>query len=333
MRPHAPILILANTATALINPPTQILPHRIIYEFPKPSWIENIAIRPSSALLLILLSSPTLQTIPNPTSPQPVALPVYTFPNATGQTGIAPLTPNCDAYIVLAGNPSLTGSFSAYTITFPPNSHPPNTTSPPTITLIAPLPAVALPNGITPTPHGRAALIADSLLGLIWRLDLVSGEYHTALQTPETAAPPGSPPKTIAVNGVKIHKGYLYFSNSVTVSIYRIPINTEGYPLPNARVETVAKLDAKFLDDFVVGEGGVVYVATNLGNTVVAVDVESGSSVVVLEVYGPTAVALGRGERDREVLYVVTDGGLMGSREELPEGGRVVAVEVGGVEF
>ncbi|KAK0654964.1 hypothetical protein B0T16DRAFT_395934 [Cercophora newfieldiana] len=326
MRLHAPLFILVNTATALTAPTNHPLSHHTVYQFPKPTWVENIAIRPSDALLLTLLTSPTLQTIPFPTSPKPVDLPVYTFPNATGQTGIAPLTPFCDAYIALAGDANdPVGSFSAYTVSFSNNTK--NTT--PKIKKVAALTKSGLPNGIVTVSEGHAALIADSFLGLIWRLDIATGNYTVAIQIPETAAPPGLPPGTIAVNGLKIshEDGYLYFSNSATVAIYRIRIDKDGYP--RGKAETVARLNASFVDDFAI-RNGVIWATTNSDNRVFAVDVKTGRNVVVLDVLGPTSAAFGRGREDRHVLYVVTNGGLREFPDNPPEGGKVVALDTRG---
>lgn len=74
------------------------------------------------------------------------------------------------------------------------------------------------------------------------------------------------------------------------------------------------------LDDLTTGplDEDAIWVATNPGNTVVAVRPD-GSTIVV--------VAFGRTWKDRDILYVVTGGGLAGPvNGTLTEGGELIAI-------
>lgn len=84
-----------------------------------------------------------------------------------------------------------------------------------------------------------------------------------------------------------------------------------------------------------------MFVCSNFGNTVFAVDVDGGKgrktvlgALGELTVGGDTSAAFGRGKGDGNVLYVVT-GGAMGSpvNGTLIEGGKVVAVDTKGFRF
>ncbi|KAK5653750.1 hypothetical protein OQA88_7906 [Cercophora sp. LCS_1] len=344
MHPLTPLSFLLPLTAALSSLALQA---HTVYQYPNPTWVENIAIRPNDALLLTLLTSPTLQTIPEPDAPKPIALDVYTFPNSTSLIGIAPLASGCeddDAYLLISGNPNIAGSFIAWTVTYPNNNNKHDNTNAnvndsdkPIIKRIADLTKSGLPNGIVSLgPSEHAVLIADSFLGLIWRLDIQTGKYHVYLQNAETSAPAGSPPNTVAVNGLKISHGYLYFTNSAKVAIYRVKIDEHGRVKEGTQVETVANLSAanSFLDDFAI-RNGIIWVATNSpDNKVFAVDINTGQYVVVLNVAGPTAAAFGRGKDDKDVLYVTTNGGLRGAPNGVaPEGGKVVAVNTKGFRF
>jgi hypothetical protein len=142
-------------------------------------------------------------------------------------------------------------------------------------------------------------------------------------------------PFPIGINGIHIHNGYLYWTNSFATTIYRLAIDGLGHAIPGAQVETVAKLNTVFLDDLTTGplDGDTVWVTSDLGNTVIAVQPD-GSNVVVdgsknqLSFAGTTACAFGKSARDYEILYVTTNGGLASPvNGTLTEGGSVIAVD------
>ncbi|KAK1760110.1 putative six-bladed beta-propeller-like protein [Echria macrotheca] len=153
------------------------------------------------------------------------------------------------------------------------------------------------------------------------------------------ARPVGSSASTVGINGLKVFRDKLYWTNSGATTIYAMDITPDGFPL-SGRVETVVKLDAAFLDDFAVDEKReILWVATNSDNRLFAVDLRSGKAVVAaggveqLTLAGDTAAAFGRTERDEGVLYVVTCGGLRQKICGISEGGKVVAVDTKGFRF
>ncbi|KAK9364351.1 hypothetical protein V1509DRAFT_643775 [Lipomyces kononenkoae] len=139
----------------------------------------------------------------------------------------------------------------------------------------------------------------------------------------------------IGINGMHIHDGYLYFSNSFAATIYKLKIDNNGYPSPGASVEKVAKVDSPFVDDLTTGplKKNTIWAATNVGDSVVAVKL-NGTSVVVdgspqqLTVAGATSSAFGRTSNDTYILYVTTTGGLADPvNGTLTEGGEVIAID------
>jgi len=149
-----------------------------------------------------------------------------------------------------------------------------------------------------------------------------------------------SAPGTVGINGIKIFKDYLYWTHSALAIIYRVRLDADGRRVQDAKVETVAKLNATFLDDFAIRGDGIIWATTNSDSTLVAVQHETGQSVVVdgaageLTVLGDTAAAFGRGSDDGCVLYVVTCGGLRSKDvAAIKEGAKVVAVDTRGFEM
>ncbi|KAI1259644.1 hypothetical protein F5Y18DRAFT_408913 [Xylariaceae sp. FL1019] len=151
---------------------------------------------------------------------------------------------------------------------------------------------------------------------------------------------PGSGASTIGVNGVHVRDGYLYWTNSATVSVYRIKITDQGFPASCARVELVSTLDAGFVDDFAIGGDGTIWVATNSDNRLIAAQPFTDHSVVVdgatntLALAGDTSAIFGRGERDHSTLYVATCGGMRSPiNGNLVEPGKIVAIDTDGFHF
>ena len=83
-----PLLLGVQVWASQTNPPI-----RNIYTFPNNTFIENIAVRANSKLVVTSMSVPTLFVI-DPTVPSPSAQVVHTFPNASGLMGVTEISPN-----------------------------------------------------------------------------------------------------------------------------------------------------------------------------------------------------------------------------------------------
>lgn len=318
-------------ATASLHPAKLPLPNHIVHQFQRPTWIENIAIRHTGDLVLTQLApEAALYTILHPAT-APEAHLLHKFPpEIQGLTGITETTP--DVFVVTGGNMG-SGQYFAWSVDF-------NGSSRPVVKQITQLTGAGVPNGLCTLPWlRRTVLIADSALGHVSRLNTLTGKLDVATKVPEMAAhkPGGSGPESTGVNGIKIFKGYLYWSNSARAAIYRVRITGEGSILRGARVEEVAKLDVSFIDDFAIDpERGTLFVTTGPDNRVWALNAHINNkppSPVVgatnqLTVAGNTAAALGRTSRDDRVLYITTNGAISTPvNGTLVEGGKVVAVD------
>ncbi|KAI2610512.1 hypothetical protein GGR54DRAFT_369406 [Hypoxylon sp. NC1633] len=339
------LLVLASgtAATPLRASRTAKLPAKTIFQFNETgTWLENLAVRPNGDLLLTMLSpSASIWTLKRPYSSAPSPALLHTFDNATGVGGIAETTP--DTYVVVAaafsgpGQP-IAGTAAAYSVSFQPQTHNPNhgPASPsPSVHKIADIPEAQLLNGVA-SVGSTTVLIADSYAGVLYRLDTANGHYAVILRVPELSAPTGAT-LPFGVNGLKVHANHVYWSNSGTTTLYRVAIDAYGYPAPapatkTVQVQTVAKLDAPFIDDIAIDVRGVLFAATNADNKVDAVRPDGTVSTVVGgaaddTVAGDTAVAFGRTPLDRGVIYVTTSGTLPGGGTEPA---KVVAVNRAG---
>jgi hypothetical protein len=322
------VLPLSVFASPIQSHPAQLpLPSETIFQLEKGTWIENIAVRSTNDLLLTLLSTPDLYTF-TPSSSESSLL--HTFPNATGLLGISETTP--DVFAVIAGNFSLStvssvpGTYSVWRVDF---RHGPS----PAISKIANIPEASILNGMTTLPAcPEKILLSDNVLGLVWRLDTITGKYEVAIQIPEMAPLPNE--FTIeGINGLHVSYPYLYFANSF-VGLYRILIDPLGNVVPGAKAELLEPSNP-FMDDFAIDAQGNAWVATNVGDTVLVVGRDGKSETVLgsnttLTVAGDTSAAFGRAGNEG-TLYVAT-GGAIGKpvNGTITEGAKVVAVDTRG---
>ncbi|KAI0380633.1 hypothetical protein F5Y04DRAFT_257114 [Hypomontagnella monticulosa] len=340
------LLVLVSTVSLVVaglpytSPAANLsLPAKTIFQFNETgTWFENLAVRPNGDLLMTMLQpTASVYTLKRPYDKLPELALVHTFAGAPGLTGIAETKP--DTFVVLyaqfqASGVPVPGSWTVWELAFTHNS----TSSAPSVRQVGSLPDAQLLNGVvtvsSSNPH--ILLVGDSFGGTLWRLDTRTGAVESALSVPEMAAPfPG-----VGINGLKVRAGWVYWGNSAQATIYRARFDEDGYPVTQVRpganataaVETVAKLDAPFVDDFAFDARGLLWAATNRDNKVDVVRLNGTVETVVggvteVTVAGDSAVAFGRTLKDRDVAYVTTSGVLPGGEVG---GAKVVAVNRAG---
>ncbi|KAL9118931.1 MAG: hypothetical protein Q9187_004513 [Circinaria calcarea] len=329
----APLPILANPLPipfSLSSPLLSPLPltTTTIHQFPLATWAENLAVRSNGQILTTLLSAPELYQIDPFSSAPDAAVLVHRFPNASGLLGIAEGQP--DVFYVIAG------SFSLRTFITTPSSYavwkvdvrdfsPP--ARPASVEKITDLPDSGMANGmVLLDPRAGLLLIADSSRGIVWRVDVTTGDAKIVIDDP-LMKPTTSPP--IGVNGLRIYHRMLYFTNSNAATLNRIPIHADGTPAGRAEVIS-SEIPG---DDFVLDGKGNAFVA-ELNDQLGFVPRRGGNQTVLVGLKGPTAVQWGRSEVDRErgSLYVSTNGGaaayLSGNFSGVL-GGAVIRVDAG----
>jgi len=332
MRPNLPILLLAAWGGGAAATSTSV---RTVYTFPPRTFVENIAVRANSHLLLTSMSVPSLFSL-DPTTANPSASIVHTFPNCTGLSGIAELVPDVFAVVTatwdLAATRAALGSLAVWTVDL--------ARSPPRIALVARVPDSTILNGVArhPMDH-RVLLAADSAAGAIWSIDTRTGASVVVVSSP-LLLPTGTAAegKHLGINGLQAAGRWVYLTNSAQGFFGRVAVGRAagtGFGavevLANA---TDAAADVVY-DDFALDVDatagkGHAWIASHPDYAVrVPIGVPGPEKVVrdAALLKNPTAAALGRGrERERKTLYV-TNGGEFTAEGELVNGG-VVAIDL-----
>jgi sugar lactone lactonase YvrE len=305
--------------------PSLPLPSQNIFQFgSNGTWIENIAVRPNGDLLLTMLApNASLYTVKRPYAGSREFSLVHTFDGATGLLGITEICHDTFALLSLnslnATNAE-SGSTDVWVVS-------PRTRGVWDVKKAASLSDIVVPNGITSVPGSSAVLIADSIGGSVTRCDIRTGACTPILSGPEFAPVPNDSARPIGINGIHYRAGYIYWSHSGLVSIFRRQVDSEGYPVNNSGTELVGTInDVQFVDDFTEDAAGRFWAATYLNNSVVLLERDGTSEIVVgspneSTVGGCTSAAFGRTAPDRKMLYVVTSG------EDGKEPAKIVAVD------
>jgi hypothetical protein len=308
----------------LLLPITKALaPTHLVYEFPNGTWVENLAVRPCGSILLTILTSPDLYLI-DPLSPSPEPVLFHHFDSANGLLGITETTP--DTFHLVAANgssPTITpGSSRIFTVAFDTGSDTPR------ISLAATLPEALLLNGLT-TLNPTTILAADSQLGVVWAINVITGKSRIVLNDTLMAPAPRLP---TGINGVKLDGSTLYFTNSAQALFAKIEINVDGTAAGKAVVIARSPRGAYF-DDFALYRHKYAFLATGPGNSIYEVAKGGMPGAIVAgnvnstEIAEPTSAQFGRTAVDSFVLYVTTAGGLAApvNGNEIV-GGQLVAV-------
>ncbi|KAJ7640689.1 hypothetical protein DFH06DRAFT_1334407 [Mycena polygramma] len=163
---------------------------RVIYQSPDSLFIENLAVRASSELLLTSVASPTLFAL-DPTTINGTLQPVHTFGNTNSLSGIT------EYHSGVRPNIGMDPRFGRANST----------------------------NGLTAMPSDPGTLLlADSFEGVVWQIDARTGSTRFALQEP-TMLPGG--PGTLGINGIHVRDEYLYFINLQQTTFARLPLCVE----------------------------------------------------------------------------------------------------------
>ncbi|KAH8763638.1 hypothetical protein F5883DRAFT_498268 [Diaporthe sp. PMI_573] len=331
------------------NDPSLPLQSRTIFQFGPgndATFLENIASRANGDILMTMaVPQSNVFAIQNPMTSCPTMVPVFQIPGSNGTHGIAEIATRPDVFAVVAGNISLSGnpangvlgSNSVWELDLRTSG------SAVTARKIADLPMAPRLNGLAAVPGTSVMLVGDSQLGVAFRLDTATGAVTTAVDVPEMKPVPGagSADDALGLNGMKVRGGALYFTTAASRTVYRIAIQPDGSgPLPGAAVETIAAVPtASWMDDIDIRDDGSLWVTTNTGNTLLALQPTAAANgtaagaaraqfnapVVALgaanapTVQGASSVAFGRGSVSRNTAFVVTGSGN--------EPAKVVAVD------
>jgi len=331
------------STTALSIPRTirgQNFQPRSVHQFPNETWVENLYIRSDGNILATVLSSSDLYLInPSEGSGENAVL-LNSFPGSTGLAGITEIKPN--VYAVIAGNWSdvifatTPGSYSVWEVdlTCYKNKGKDNGVE---VRKIADIPQAGFLNGMIPLGAKKEeVLISDAYLGVIWKLDTKTGKYEVILDEPEMKDAP-NPVAVLGVNGIKLRQDFLYFTCSTQEIFARVAINADGTKKLGRKVEILAT--GIFGDDFAFDRHGNAWIAADPVNTLYRVTPDGKITIVLGSptggrgvVAGITAARFGVTQKDRDILYLTSNGGIPSLiNEGAIVGGKIMAVDTKGL--
>ena len=326
------LLLLAAGVAGTRDPTHSSLPVRLVHQFPNPTYIDDVRVASNGDVLVTtMVPSASIFSIRGAASPEkPTVRLLHTFSEINYVSGIIETQPGVFAFI--GGNQSTVGvgangTFGIWEIDI--------RASEPVIREIVHIPESGYLLGVDALPgKPTTILVSDGANCLVWKVDTLTGQYEVAVQDPNMRYPRWKfTPQ--GIDGIRVHKGYLYWGNSYIGCIYRIPIGDDGKAISGAKSELVTEITTIFLDKFDIGPIGsdFVWATTNEGNRLFAVTPDGKHSVVAgapdqMTLAGCTAAAFGKLKGDLNTLYVVTAGGLgLPVNGTITEGGKVVAVD------
>jgi len=302
----------------------QLLAANLIHQFPNGTWVENLGVRANGQLVTTVSSTPDLYQVDPQNRCAPVLL--HSFEGFTSLVGITETA--ADIFQVVVGNSSLAtfqgtkGSFSIFQVDL--------TTLPPCpssldlqISESAHVPDAVFLDGLTTLPQDpNTILAADINLGVVWRIDISTGESSIAIDDP--LMKPGTVNQVIGIDGIKVDNGELIFTNPGQNIIGKIAIDASGATEGSASVVVPIGGD-DFAIDFATQMMFSVGGSGNLTEVVLATD----QALNLTAMPGPTACAFGRTETDRGCLYVTASGGDAAyAHPPVLVGGAVFSVDV-----
>jgi sugar lactone lactonase YvrE len=167
-----------------------------------------------------------------------------------------------------------------------------------TVARFAALPSDGIPNGLALDEREGVIYVADSLLSAVWRVSITDGTVSKWAAGPQLAPDGG-----LGANGLKVHDGAVWVSNTQLGTLLRIPIQQDGSAGP---IETAAR-GLNGIDDFAFtgpGAHAAVLAAINRFSQVDMVRPDGTSTTVLTAADGlsnPSSVAIRGG-----IAYVLS---------------------------
>jgi len=296
-----------------------------VFEFSDSTFIENIHVRPNGHLLISTFGTAgeLLSLVPTAADPSPRS--VANLTGSTGLSGIATIGPS--RYAVSGGIHSsfkfANNSMHVYVLSVPENSD-----KGVVLDRIS-VPDTEMLNGMAALPAmPYVVLSADSISGRIFRINTRTRLVDVAFSDPNLG-PGGNIAVPLGANGLKIHNGFLYFTNSGQGTFARVQINNDGSKA--GEVQVITKLQgavsmSNAYDDFAFDREGNAYVALHsfsvrkISANGVQTNLAGGGNNTFFK--EPTSVAL---SRDGKSIYVSTGGTTL---DGVVFGGQIIQVSL-----
>jgi sugar lactone lactonase YvrE len=153
------------------------------------------------------------------------------------------------------------------------------------------LPDVAALNGLAIDESGSSLYVTDSSKGAVWNISLRPGMAGAVTLWAQGAQLQPTASSAIASNGIKVHNGAVWLSNTAQGTLMSIPINEDG----TAGTITTKATGLTAIDDFAFTGSGDVVAAQNFVSEVSIVH-QDGTHVTVLTssdgLSNPTSIAI-----------------------------------------
>ncbi|KAJ6572206.1 hypothetical protein B0H19DRAFT_936171 [Mycena capillaripes] len=302
------------------SPLPSSFPNQVIFQSPNSFFLENIAVRATSELLLTSVASPTLFAL-DPNTTNGTLTSFHTFPNATSLTGITEYQPGFFAVAASMINTTtrraIPGTSVIWSVSVNARS--------PIVRALCTLSGNASANGLTSIPGVPDIILsADSNAGAVWQINARMGSAHLVIQ--DATMLPNAPPPALGINGLHVRVAdatlYLYFSNSAQGTFSRVALRMQsGNVVPAGTVEALGSIQPsgqqQAPDDFALDVEGRAWVAVHPSALAVLSPPANGSgNWTQLTAIGnaggtdaglmqPTSAAFGRGSQ-AQTLYVTT---------------------------
>ncbi len=289
-----------------------------VTEFPTQYFLENLAVRKDNSVLVHVNNKKELWYVP-PAENDQIVKPLHLHTYQENALGMVELEP--DVFLLLSGD--FYQSHRSFLHQLDLRNW--KSGKPIALETICQFPEQARGiNGACLLAPG-IVLVADSLAGLIWRVDLPSDgskpSFQVWLEHESMAYFPGAmKPEQPGVNGVRYASktNYLYYTATAKKLFMRIKVDPDTLT-PAAAPELVVA--GRMGDDFLIDEEAeVIYLTTHRQNTIDVVSMTAGLNSGFTqsvagdpfneEIIGPSAGAWRRGPGDLgKVAYFITDGG------------------------
>ena len=304
------------------------LPVQVVHEFPHGTWVENLAVRSNGKVLVDILTSPDIYQIDPRSKKDPIL--VHHFSDHLGLLGITETVQ--DVFYLIAGNYSAAlkinpvGAYDVYEVDIRKGA------KKAAVTKVANFPQAQLLNGATTVDANNGLiLIADSGAGLIYKLNVKTGQISVVLDDP-TMKPTAAVP--YGINGVHVRDGALYFTNGAQGIFAKFPISADG-----AATGPVTIISGQgFSDDFCFDAKGDAFFAQNSDNNLGFLGPEGGNLTVLTGapltdktlMAGPTACQFSRLYKNKKTLYITTSGGQNSNASTPTLGAQLTSVNLAG---
>lgn len=149
-------------------------------------------------------------------------------------------------------------------------------------------------------------LIADSMLGAIWKVDVATGKYSIAIQNsdlaPNASRTEGPP---AGINGLRTFGESLYFTNTAQGIFGPICINDDGSAAGDVEILARTSQSSDDYDDLDLDSEGNAYIAThpNAICDVTAAEIQTNMTGDGSSFLQPTSARFGRGQRREHCMW------------------------------